>query len=231
MSYDEVQDRARAAAKGEKTFIIRTYLPAVDAALWSFLEANDRTIIRPTRRALTLGSVEYQIELLPPPRVSRRLHIAAIQLQAFTPTITRLEIIERNDLLQLNVEDREIYVGSLILRIRVFLDGFDQQLQAIVDAADSLKRPAPNVDDAALVGLITSATQRVQSNVPRSPGAPPDPDNEWARREIELGRDRQEVFEEYLVRRNVTKEDSRAVSQARERFKKAVAGIGKGRKR
>src|SRR5262245_32613438 len=57
----------------------------------------------------------------------------------------------------------------------------------------------------------------------RGRGAPTDPDNDWARREVGLGRDRADVFQEYLQRRNVDPTDRRAVSQARERFKKALA--------
>jgi hypothetical protein len=74
------------------------------------------------------------------------------------------------------------------------------------------------------IGAIGLQTALQYIATPRPRGAKPDPDNEWARKEIALGRDRQEVFQGYLQRQGIDPDNRKEVLQARERFKKALSG-------
>ena len=72
-----------------------------------------------------------------------------------------------------------------------------------------------------LFGFEDSITDYFPASLKR-PGRPASGINEWARQEIALGRDRGDVFAEYLRRHGTNLESKADVDRMRERFKQAL---------
>lgn len=231
-SPEEALRASRAAGAADlKGRIYTVPVYALDAAFWFFLEVTPIEFIRINRSVITLGSVAYHVELRP--RGRNVIRIATIYMRAISSDVSRIDIIPHPDLEAQDEEEQKTLLGLVILQQRTFNIWRQREYNNAMEIARSMHEQEPPVEPDALARAIVAAGKFIQSHAPKTPGRTPDPDNEWARRELELGASRDEVLAGYMRRQNVDTSNTRAVNQARERFKKATAGYGsrqKGRK-
>jgi hypothetical protein len=212
-------------------YALPAVLAAVDAALWEFFA--ERFLIKGIaieRHTHTSGSVQYVLM-----DANKRYTLGSFHVRLITPEVTSIALRFGTIYSRLSTEQVDELKGTLLIVVSSFLRWFQGSVNAACAAAATLivaheplkweivdEIPLDMAEPKTAMENFAVAIQSSVANQPRQRGKPADPDNEWARGEIRLGRDRSDVFTEYLRRQNVDQSDQRAVTQARNRFKKAL---------
>ena len=203
------------AREGPHVYALPYALAAVDAGLHVFfLTADIRFIkVRAQREVITTGSVRYALHF------ETYGEISGLYVRLVAPEICVIQttINKTLEVTPLHVQEimQGIAVHTMHMFIRWFRNDHEELVQKAKELATNERIPSP-VD----LGFITKAME--QHKPPRGRGAPPDPDNEWARQEAALGRDYDRIFEGYLQRQKVDPMKPQDVANARERFRKAM---------
>lgn len=192
----------------------------LDAAFWNFFtEILPLPLLRFSRKAITFGSVVYEVI---GEYENRKGKIASIQLRAITHDVSRLEIDSRLDVTQ----DAS---AQLLGAIRIMIGLCTMRLKDEQEEARKLHlRMNPQIREISIETLI----QLIKEATPTSKraGPPTDLDNDWARAQLAAGRDREEVYHEWLQRRKVQNmDDPVARRRWRETFRKAMSRNADGR--
>jgi hypothetical protein len=192
----------------EGVYIFDLPLPVVDAHCLRSLATIGFTV---RRRQLTTGSVEYRLLGTRDDLRGKELIELVIEMVDHGTTIVR----------SVNKEG-SVFGAALANVLPGHLAHFIQNRQVWTTQLRSFRELNPPRLESSYGSALQSLSQRggTQSTV----GRPPTTDNEWARQEIQRGRDRKEVFAEYLQRQLVDTNNEKALQQARDRFRKALQG-------
>jgi hypothetical protein len=205
---------------------------ATDAAAYEFfLERIHIVGLSFDRRVLTPGSTQYALLADPGMRI-----LGHIRIRKVASNISSISIAYGTAARSVPFDALEMVTGLLLLLMDTFVGWWQTDYNEAVNTALHTLRP-PDREHGELYETMhidrrvpsisnpEKIAQRIVAALPAPPrgrGKPPGADNEWARREIELKRDRAEVLRGYLKRQNVNLDDPRAVARAQERFKKAI---------
>lgn len=211
-------------------YALPVMIEAVDAALWEFFA---RFVIKDTaleRRSITSGSVQYVLM-----HANKRYTFGIFHVRLVAPDVTVIALQYGTIYTHLLSEQAQTLKGLLTLIAHVFVRWFQEGSNAACVMAMSLvvareprawmlvdQLPPDLPEPEAAMARFAAALESSIARQPRRPGGTTDPDNDWARAEVRLGRERADVFAEYLRRQNVDQADEQAVRHARNRFKKAL---------
>ncbi len=222
LSEEEKHQTLLEMARDGEPFIAYDPLPlaVVDAAMWDiFIDPLQALGFTLGREETTLGSVVYWVFI----GKSENILIAEITLRSMTAEICRIELVPHCDI---NQDSFAILIGGIM----ALLDRFRSQLAKEVTRARTLAKEQVTNDSYEIIDdEIIRAVQKIEP-ARKQAGPPTDPDNDWARGEIAKGRDREEVYEEWLRRRKVQNIGDPGVRQRwRDAFRKALSRRKDGR--
>lgn len=205
-------------------YVLHKPFEAVDASLWEFLtkqqEEEDEQPISFKRHRITNGSVRYSLFM--PASNKQLVELANIYVRLVDERKTYINITLRPVASLTPPEQKEGLEGFCRLELYTFTMWLNTEDQRI-DALASVQPVFPPVDENGIPTMpLREMPEAIRTVIQRSPGRPRADNNEWARQEVKRGRDRREVFKEYLTRAEVDPEDKETVAAYQERFRKAL---------
>lgn len=203
--------RAMINGTGQRGLILPFALFVVDAGFLEYFTTRapiPRVVLQ--RAPLTYGSVDYQL------RTTQQHPIfATVRIRALDTNVTDVSLIMEG---QGDSDSLRQTVGGLMRVLILFNFWLMDEVKS--EAADE----AREVYNAMLATDPAALGKEPQYQLPDMPikrprGAPPDPDNEWARQELALGRDYHNTFVAWAERRGL----DHGSAKTKDLFRKQVA--------
>ncbi len=205
-------------------YVLHKPFEAVDASLWEFLTTQQEEEGEQTpsfkRHRITNGSARYSLFF--PASNKQLVELANIYIRLVDERKTYVNITLRSVATTTSLEQKEGLEGFCKLELYTFsmwLKNDDKRIEALA----TVQPVHPPVDENGIPKIpLREMPETVRKTIQKQPGRPREEINEWARNQIQSGRDRADIFAEYLDRGDVDPSDEIEVEKARDRFRKAL---------
>ena len=215
---DEEQEVTREAESHQ--FVVPFAYPIVDGALAHFC-AFLTTSYTYRRKEISSGSCSYHISTSIPGRRQHRFDIFVIVLRIVGNELTCIEWQPSEHFP--DGASRSMMADALIRLHLAFSQLLERERKEFQELAAS-QPTMPTDPNAWMMAVANIRTFILKSpeNAPGRTGRPASADYDWAQQQIEAGRERKEVFAEYLQRTGIDPRDKEAVQEKREHFRQAL---------
>jgi hypothetical protein len=188
---------------------------AVDAVMHEITRSDQVTLggtVKFRRVTLTGASVEYRATIRAPD--GSRGSPAKLFVCMINDHVTRIHPLLLPDLPERTHVALRGFLDSIVGATWEHLRKWNAEGQDLLKTRQQEK--VLNLDQG--IQQLASVFPRAEKTI----GRPVAELNEWARQEIASGRNREEVFNEYLERQDVDEDDEFKLEKARDRFRKAI---------
>ena len=206
-------------AREPDVFAVAFPFPAIDALMYEILRQSKPLFngrLETRRLQVTIGSVMYEVKL----RINSDTLIAlgTIFIYMLDERLTSIETEVNGHLPEQVFSGAASTINTFVsIAIGELMDRRTAALERIETLGHPIV-PHGRMSEEDIDAFLSAFPQPSQKPLGRRPNE----DNQWARGEIQKGRDRAEVFAEYLNRQEVDRDDVDEVEKARDRFRKAL---------